>query len=92
MFDVPEAEDMNPRQKKYTFASALTALWLMTLFVSARAQQPAQDPLVLWLDRIAQQQLKRREQAIAEIRTVADAEKRKAMGAGENSRTDRWAA
>ena len=49
----------------------------MALFVTVRAQQPAQDPLLSWLDRIAQQQLQRREQAIAEIRTVADAEKRK---------------
>jgi cephalosporin-C deacetylase-like acetyl esterase len=49
----------------------------MALVASAQVQQRAQDPLLAWLDRIAQQQLQRREQAIAEIRTVADAEKRK---------------
>ncbi|HYM08717.1 MAG TPA: acetylxylan esterase, partial [Terriglobales bacterium] len=38
------------------------------------AQQP--DPLLKWMDRIAQQQLGRREQAIAGIRTRTDAERR----------------
>jgi Acetyl xylan esterase (AXE1) len=63
--------------KNNAFIGVLTSLWLMALFVTPRAQQPAQDPLLAWLDRIAQKQLQRREQAIAEIRTVADAEKRK---------------
>ena len=68
---------MKQRQSKNAFVGALTFLWLMALFVTVYAQQPAQDPLLAWLDRIAQLQLQRREQAIAEIRTVADAEKRK---------------
>ncbi|HKQ73642.1 MAG TPA: acetylxylan esterase [Blastocatellia bacterium] len=68
---------MKHRQQKNAFIGALTFLWLMALFAAALAQQPAQDPLLAWLDRIAQEQLQRREQAIAEIRTVADAEKRK---------------
>src|SRR5499426_1898104 len=68
---------MKQRQSKNAFVGALTFLWLMALFVTVYAQQPAQDPLLAWLDRIAQQQLQWREQAIAEIRTVADAEKRK---------------
>lgn len=41
------------------------------------AQGPTQDPFLRWMDRIAQQQLQRRESAINEIRTVADAERRK---------------
>ena len=68
---------MKRRHNKNAFVLTLTSLWLMALIVTARSQQMAQDPLLAWLDRIAQQQLQRREQAIAEIRTVADAEKRK---------------
>jgi cephalosporin-C deacetylase-like acetyl esterase len=41
------------------------------------AQQPAPDPLLRWMDQIAQQQLQRRENEIARIHTVADAERRK---------------
>jgi cephalosporin-C deacetylase-like acetyl esterase len=41
------------------------------------SQETAPDPLLRWMDQIAQQQLERREKAIAEIRTVADAERRK---------------
>jgi cephalosporin-C deacetylase-like acetyl esterase len=59
-------------------ASALFLVALMlALSATAGSQQPAPDPLLVWLDRIAQQQLQRRDQAIAEIRTVADAERRK---------------
>src|SRR5579863_3297820 len=43
------------------------------------AQAPTQDPLLRWMDRIAQQQLDRRESAIAGIRTVADANRRKEL-------------
>lgn len=42
-------------------------------------QSPSTDPLLAWLDRIAQQQLDDRERAIAAIRTPADADRRKAM-------------
>jgi cephalosporin-C deacetylase-like acetyl esterase len=41
------------------------------------AQQPALDPLLRWMDEIAQQQLQRREDLIATINNVADAERRK---------------
>src|SRR5262249_54676336 len=75
--EYPAQRKMKHRQSKNAFVGALTFLWLMALFVTVNAQQPAQDPLLAWLDRIAQLQLQRREQAIAEIRTVADAEKRK---------------
>jgi cephalosporin-C deacetylase-like acetyl esterase len=68
---------MKRRHNKNAFVLTLTSLWLTALIVTARSQQAPQDPLLAWLDRIAQQQLQRREQAIAEIRTVADAEKRK---------------
>src|ERR1700730_6781546 len=46
---------------------------------SFSAQEPAPDPLLLWMDRIAQQQLDQREKAIGEIHTVADAERRKQL-------------
>src|SRR6476646_6057069 len=42
-------------------------------------QSPPTDPLLAWLDRIAQQQLDDRQRAIAGIRTRADAGRRKAM-------------
>lgn len=41
------------------------------------AQAPPQDPLLRWMDKIAQQQLQVRENAIAAVRTLADAERRK---------------
>jgi dienelactone hydrolase len=41
------------------------------------SQQRVRDPLLDWMDGIAQQQLQRRETAIAGIRTIADAERRK---------------
>src|SRR5689334_14108387 len=47
--------------------------------LSAQEPAPAQDPLLHWLDHIAQQQLDQRERAIAAIRTVADANRRKQM-------------
>ena len=42
-------------------------------------QSPSTDPLLAWLDRIAQQQLDDREHAIAAIRTRAEADRRTAM-------------
>ena len=57
------------------------ALLFATFFSlpSLAAQESAPDPLLQWMDRIAQQQLQRRENAIAEIHTVADAERRKKL-------------
>src|SRR5437870_9601440 len=40
-------------------------------------QQPVDDPLLRWMNKIAQQELQSRENAIAQIRTVSDAERRK---------------
>src|SRR5499426_245985 len=74
---------MKRRHNKNAFVLTLTSLWLMALIVTARSQQAAQDPLLAWFDRIAQQQLQRREQAIAEVRTGADAEKRKQWARAE---------
>src|SRR5271165_5791411 len=47
------------------------------LAIALFAQTPAQDPFLGWMDRIAQQQLDRRESAIAAIRSIADAHRRK---------------
>ena len=41
--------------------------------------EPIQDALLRWMNQIAQQQLHRRENAIAAIQTVADAERRKEL-------------
>jgi len=58
----------------------ILALLLFAGFLNLRslsAQQPAPDPLLRWMDKLAQQQLQRREDAIAKIHNVADAERRK---------------
>jgi hypothetical protein len=57
----------------------LTATLLFAIFLSSALpmQQPVQDPLLRWMDKIAQGQLQAREDAVAQIRTVADAERRK---------------
>ena len=53
---------------------AVASISLLTL--SAQAP-PIEDPLLRWMDRIAQEQLQAREAAVAAVRTVADAEQRK---------------
>jgi cephalosporin-C deacetylase-like acetyl esterase len=50
---------------------------LIQSFTVLAAQTPAPDPLLRWMDQIAQQQLQAREDAIAKIHTIADAERRK---------------
>lgn len=62
---------------KPTIKTLLCATFLN--FSSLSAQQPAQDPLLRWMDQIAQKQLQRRENAIAEIRSIAGAERRKQL-------------
>jgi cephalosporin-C deacetylase-like acetyl esterase len=54
-----------------------TITLLCAAFFNVSAQQPTPDPLLRWMDQIAQQQLQRREDLIAEIHSVADAERRK---------------
>src|ERR1700727_371162 len=44
---------------------------------SFAAEPPAPDPLLRWMDQIAQQQLQRREDAIAKIQTVAEVGRRR---------------
>ena len=58
---------------KLTTIASLCALFLPIL----SGQQQAQDPLLRWMDRIAQQQLQQRENTIAGIHDVAGAERRK---------------
>ncbi len=53
----------------------LTTLWLFAALLTA--QQTSPDPLLRWMDQIAQQQLQQRESEIAGVHTVADAERRK---------------
>jgi cephalosporin-C deacetylase-like acetyl esterase len=48
-------------------------------FLPLSAQAPTGDPLLRWMDKIAQEQLNAREKAIAAVRTVADAERRKEL-------------
>ena len=54
-----------------------TITLLSTAFLNLSAQQPTPDPLLKWMDQIAQQQLQQRENVIAKIHSVADAERRK---------------
>jgi cephalosporin-C deacetylase-like acetyl esterase len=56
-------------------AALLAAALLYSHPVSAQA--PSQDPFLNWLDRRAQQQLDQRDRTMAEIRTAADADRRK---------------
>jgi hypothetical protein len=57
---------------------ALLKSMLLPLFAgSLLAQQPGPDPLLRWMDGIAQRQLQLRETAIADIHNVADADRRK---------------
>jgi hypothetical protein len=60
---------------KLTTIALLSSTFLVV--ASGSAQQTKPDPFLQWMDRIAQEHLDRREKAIAEIRTVADAERRK---------------
>jgi len=63
-----------------TLMKLATLALLCTLFLSPStlpAQQATQDPFLRWMDQIAQRHLQRRENAIAEIHTVAEAERRK---------------
>ena len=62
---------------KHTTIASLFAAFLS--LPSLAAQESTPDPLLRWMDRIAQEQLQRRENAIAEIHTVADAERRKKL-------------
>jgi cephalosporin-C deacetylase-like acetyl esterase len=55
---------------------AATALWSLALCPVLVA---AEDALLRWMDKIAQEQLQAREDAIAAVRTVADAERRKEL-------------
>src|SRR5437868_3868867 len=47
------------------------------LILPVGAQAPGPDPLLRWMDKIAQRQLDARDKEIAAIHTVADAERRK---------------
>jgi dienelactone hydrolase len=52
---------------------------IVALLFGNLAQQTSQDPLLRWMDQIAQEQLQRRENAIARVHNVADAERRKQL-------------
>src|SRR5260370_40206325 len=52
----------------------------LTIAISAVAlfaQDAGRDPLLRWMDQIAQQQISRRESTIAQIHTTADADRRR---------------
>ena len=57
--------------------SLIAAAFLSCFPLSSQA--PADNPLLRWMDKIAQEQLDAREKAIAAIRTVADADRRKEL-------------
>ncbi len=50
---------------------------LLLLCTAALSPVFAQDPLLAWMDRIAQEQLTKRDAAVAKIQTPADAERRR---------------
>src|ERR1700683_467351 len=55
----------------------MKSILLPLLVGSLFAQQAGRDPLLQWMDAIAQRQLQLRETAIASVRDVADADRRK---------------
>ncbi len=55
------------------------SILLGSAFFRLPAQQPAPDPLLRWMDQIAQHQLQQRDKTVAEVRTAADAERRKRL-------------
>ena len=60
----------------------LTIRWFAAAILSLSplpAQTPIEDPLLRWMDKRAQDHLQARENEIAAVRTVADAERRKAI-------------
>src|SRR4051794_4679955 len=57
---------------------SLIATAFLTL-LPLRAQGPIEDPLLRWMDKIAQERLQARENEVAAVRTVADAERRKEL-------------
>ena len=59
--------------------SRMTLLGAGLLVLTLLAQAPTEDPLLRWMDKIAQAQLDARDKEIAAIRTVADVERRKAV-------------
>ena len=60
--------------KLTTVALALAGLLSLPALL---AQEPPRDPVLQWLNRVAQQELQRRQRVIDDIRTVAEAERRK---------------
>jgi cephalosporin-C deacetylase-like acetyl esterase len=48
-------------------------------FSSLSAQESPQDPLLRWMNRIAQHELQQREEAVDQIHTIAQAERRKKL-------------
>ncbi len=65
------------RDRLSVLGPRLTVLFAAVFLAPSSFPAPSQDALLRWMDRIAQQQLQAREDAIAEIRTVAEAERRK---------------
>ncbi len=62
------------------FSKVILRILVFLLFCPAScllSQEDAQEPLVRWMDRIAQQQLQQRENEISSIRTTDDARRRK---------------
>src|SRR5204863_393155 len=63
------------RRMKLTISALLCVIFLN--LQSLPAQEPKRDPLLRWMDQIAQRQLEERRRVIDQIHTVADAERRK---------------
>jgi cephalosporin-C deacetylase-like acetyl esterase len=73
---VPELNSFHPRGK-WTVPFFAFAFFLAASSLSA--QEQPQDPVLDWMDTIAQQQVHQRAEAIGEIHTVSQAEERKKL-------------
>ena len=66
--------DINLMTRLIAFAACFVCLVVPS---PVAAQPPIKDPLLRWMNQIAQEQLTQRERVIAAIHTVANAERRK---------------
>ena len=66
---------MKPTKVALLGATSLCAILFTSC--SALAQEAIHDPLLKWMNQIAQRQLQARQRAIDQIHTVADADRRK---------------
>src|SRR6266702_289097 len=79
MYAPPAGTARTPNARKRAMKPPNGALLLITILIPLPllAQEPIRDPLLRWMNQIAQRQLEERQREMDKIHTVADAERRK---------------